>query len=312
MQDAEVRASSALARLRAGNDVLDSFLSTPRVVIAAAVALGMIVVAVLAPLIAPHDPFDLAAISLLDSELPPAFLADGDPRYLLGTDSQGRDVLSSILYGLRISLLVGFVAVLLSMTLGVVVGLVSGYFGGFVDSVLMRLADVILSFPTILIALLVNGILRGVLPNTQATATAVLVLVLSIAVNEWVQYARTVRGSTMVEKGKEYVKAARLTGLPPRTILRRHILPNILSPVLVLATINLALAILTEATLSFLGVGMPPTQPSLGTLINTGNEFLFSGIWWVVVFPALTLVVLVLSVNMVGDWLRDALNPHLR
>ncbi|MDF1584800.1 ABC transporter permease [Marinimicrococcus flavescens] len=312
MQDAEARSLGRIARLRAGNDVLDSFLSTPRVVIAAAVALLMILTAVLAPLIAPHDPFDMAAISLLDSELPPAFLEGGDARFLLGTDSQGRDVFSAILHGLRISLMVGVVAVLLSMALGVTVGLVSGYFGGFVDSVLMRLADVILSFPTILIALLVNGILRGVLPSTQATATAVLVLVLSIAVNEWVQYARTVRGSTMVEKGKEYVKAARLTGLPPRTILRRHVLPNILSPVLVLATINLALAILTEATLSFLGVGMPPTQPSLGTLINTGNEFLFSGIWWVVVFPALTLVVLVLSVNIVGDWLRDALNPHLR
>ena len=302
----------AIARWRAGNDVLDSFLGHKQVVLAALVAVSMILAAIAAPLIAPHDPFNIASFSLLDSELPPSFLEGGDRRFLLGTDTQGRDVFSAILYGLRISLLVGASAVLFSMVTGVLLGLLAGYTGGLADAILMRVADVILSFPTILIALLVNGILRGSLGGTQTAATAVAVLVLSIAVNEWVQYARTVRGSVLVEKGKDYVKAARLTGLPARTIMRRHILPNILSPVLVVATINLALAILTEATLSFLGVGMPPTQPSLGTLINAGNEFLFSGIWWVVVFPALTLVVLVVAVNIVGDWLRDALNPQLR
>jgi len=312
MRATEPLPGGRIARLRARNDVLDSFLASPRVVIAAVVALAMIAAAALAPWIAPHDPFDIATFTLLDSELPPAFQDGGDSRFLLGTDSQGRDVFSSILFGLRISLVVGFTAVLLSMAVGVLLGLAAGYFGGIVDAVLMRIADVILSFPTILIALLVNGILRGSLGGTQTAATALMVLVLSIAVNEWVQFARTVRGSTMVEKGREYVKAARLTGLPPRTIMRRHVLPNILSPVLVIATINLALAVLAEATLSFLGVGMPPTQPSLGTLINIGNEFLFSGIWWVVVFPSLTLVVLVVAVNIVGDWLRDALNPHLR
>ena len=295
-----------------GSDVLQSFLSSPRVVVAAIIATSMILAAAIAPWIAPHDPFDLTSITLLDSELPPAFLAGGDPRFLLGTDSQGRDVLSAILYGLRVSLLVGFTAVTLSMALGVLVGLLAGYFGGVADMALMRLCDVILSFPTILIALLVNGILRGFLGGGESAAAAVFVLVMSIAINEWVQYARTVRGSTMVEKSKDYVKAARVTGLPSGRILLVHLLPNILSPVLVLSTVNLALAILTEATLSFLGVGMPPTQPSLGTLIRVGNEFLFSGIWWVVVFPSLTLVVLVLAVNIVGDWLRDALNPRLR
>jgi peptide/nickel transport system permease protein len=283
-----------------------------RVIVAFIVAATLNQSALCAPLLAPQNPFDIASFDLLDSELPPAFMAGSDPRFFLGTDTQGRDVLSSILYGTRLSLAVGAAAVLLSMLIGVSIGLISGYFGGWLDAVLMRVADVILSFPTILIALLINGIMRGLIPQGSMEQLAPLILIVSIAINEWVQYARTVRGSTMVEKSRDYVKAARITGLYPRTIIVRHILPNVLSPILVISTINLALAVLTEATLSFLGVGMPPTQPSLGTLIRIGNEFLFSGIWWVVVFPALTLVLLVLSVNIIGDWLRDLLNPKLR
>jgi peptide/nickel transport system permease protein len=271
-----------------------------------------VLAAALAPWIAPHNPFDVATLSLLDSELPPAWAEGGDPRFLLGTDNQGRDVFSAILYGSRISLAVGFVSVAAAMAAGVAVGLISGYFGGLIDAIFMRIADVMLSFPTILVALLVSGIVRGALPREMHDNAALVVLVFAIAVTTWVQYARTVRGSTMVERSREYVLAARLVGRGPFAIIFRHILPNVLGPVLVIATINLAMAVLIEATLSFLGVGMPPTNPSLGTLIRVGNEYLFSGIWWVVIFPSLTLVVLVLAVNLLGDWLRDALNPKLR
>ncbi len=286
------------------------FLASPKAMISSAVALILILSALCAPWIAPHDPFALGSFSLMDSELPPVWSEGGDPRFLLGTDTQGRDVLSAILYGMRVSLLVGFAAVAISAAVGTLFGLVAGFRGGWLDAVLMRLADVILSFPTILIALLVSGIARGLLPDTRQEDYAVLVLILAIAINEWTQYARTVRGQTLVEASLDYVKAARLSGLGDGRILARHILPNVLSPVIVIATINLALAVLAEATLSFLGVGMPATQPSLGTLIRIGNENLFSGVWWVVVFPALTLVLLVLSVNLFGDWLRDALNPR--
>ncbi len=302
----------AVSSARDRNDVLDSFLTSPHVVVAAVVLLAMILAAALAPWISPFNPFDMASISLADSELPPAFIDGGDPRYLLGTDNQGRDVLSSILYGLRISLVVAGFAVLLSMVFGVLVGLVAGSVGGYVDDILMRIADVILSFPTILIALLVNGIIRAALPGSAGVGMAIFVLVISIAINEWVQYARTVRSAVLVEKNKEYVKAARLIGLPGRRIVLRHVLPNVISPILVLVTINISLAVLTEATLSFLGVGMPATQPSLGTLIREGNNFLFSGNWWVVVFPVTALVFLVLSANIIGDWLRDLLNPQAR
>lgn len=294
------------------SDLVYSFRKSKVTVVATLVTMAIILAAVLAPWIAPHDPFDVATLSLWDSELPPVWSEGGDQRFLLGTDNQGRDVLSAILYGSRISLAVGFVSVVLAMVVGVAVGLVSGYFGGLVDAAFMRIADVMLSFPTILVALLVNGIVRGVLPRELHDDAALVVLVFAIAVTTWVQYARTVRGSTMVERGREYVLAARLVGRSSLAIIFRHILPNVMGPVLVIATINLAMAILIEATLSFLGVGMPPTNPSLGTLIRVGNEYLFSGIWWVVIFPSLTLVVLVLAVNLMGDWLRDALNPKLR
>jgi peptide/nickel transport system permease protein len=293
-------------------DLVYSFRKSRVTVVATIVTLVIILSSVFAPWIAPHDPFDVATLSLLDSELPPSWAEGGDPRFLLGTDNQGRDVFSVILYGSRISLAVGFISVALAMVFGIVFGLLSGYFGGLIDTVFMRIADVMLSFPTILVALLVSGIVRGLLPREMHDNAALVVLIFAIAVTTWVQYARTVRGSTMVERGREYVMAARLVGRSPFAIIFRHVLPNVLGPVLVIATINLAMAILIEATLSFLGVGMPPTNPSLGTLIRVGNEFLFSGIWWVVIFPSLTLVILVLAVNLLGDWLRDALNPKLR
>ena len=294
------------------SDLVYSFKKSRVTVIAAAVTLVIIAASLLAPWIAPHDPFNVATLSLMDSELPPAWAEGGDPRFLLGTDNQGRDVLSVILYGSRISLAVGFISVVLAMAFGIFFGLLSGYFGGVIDAVFMRIADVMLSFPTILVALLVSGIVRGVLPREMHENAALMVLIFAIAVTTWVQYARTVRGSTMVERNREYVMAARLVGRNSFAIIFRHIFPNVLGPVLVIATINLAMAILIEATLSFLGVGMPPTNPSLGTLIRVGNEFLFSGVWWVVIFPSLTLVMLVLAVNLLGDWLRDALNPKLR
>ncbi|MYN12446.1 ABC transporter permease subunit [Pusillimonas sp. TS35] len=300
-----------LARLR-GNDLFDSFIHSPHALLSAAVAFLIIAGAVLAPWVAPHDPFNLASLDLLDANLPPIWHADGDPRFLLGTDDQGRDLLSAILYGARISLLVGIASVLFSLVVGVSLGLISGYAGGRIDSVIMRIADVQLSFPAILIALLIDGIARGLLPRDLHDTLALYVLIFAIGISGWVQYARTVRGATMVERNKEYVQAARLIGMRPFTILRRHILPNVMGPVLVIATIHLAIAIITEATLSFLGVGIPPTTPSLGTLIRIGNSYLFSGEWWISIFPGVALVLLALSVNLLGDWLRDALNPKLR
>jgi peptide/nickel transport system permease protein len=294
------------------SDMFYNFRKSRVTVVATIVTLAILLSAALAPWIAPHNPFDVATLSLLDSELPPSWAEGGDPRFFLGTDGQGRDVFSAILYGSRISLSVGLVSVALAMVIGVVVGLLSGYFGGLVDAVFMRVADVMLSFPTILVALLISGIVRGALPREMHDSTALIVLVFAITITTWVQYARTVRGSTMVELNHEYVLAARLVGRRPMAIIFLHILPNVLGPVLVIATINLAMAVLIEATLSFLGVGMPPTNPSLGTLIRVGNEYLFSGIWWVVIFPSLTLVVLVLAVNLLGDWFRDSLNPKLR
>ena len=264
-----------------------------------------------APWLAPHDPFDLATLELGDARLPPAWEADGRARYLLGTDDQGRDVLSALMFGARISLLVGLASVLLSMLIGVSLGLLSGYVGGRLDAFIMRVCDVMLSFPSILVALLIDGVGRALFPNAHDTL-AFAVLILAIALPGWVQYARTVRGTTLVERQKEYVLAARLIGVAPLRIMRRHVLPNVLGPVLVLATIQVATAILIEATLSFLGVGVPPTQPSLGTLIRTGNDFLFSGEWWITIFPGAVLVLIALSVNLLGDWLRDALNPRLR
>ena len=276
------------------------------------VATAIIGGAVLAPWVAPHDPFDPGSLSLLDASNPPAWLDGGSWSYPLGTDNQGRDILSAILYGSRLSLMVGFSAVFLAMLLGVTLGLIAGWNGGLVEAIIMRVADVKLSFPAILIALLIDGLARGVLPRDAQSEIAPYVLIVAIALSFWVQYARTVRASTLVERDKEYILAARIIGVRPVKIVLGHLLPNVIGPVLVIATINLALAILTEATLSFLGVGLPPTQPSLGTLIRNGNDYLFSGDWWISIFPGMVLAALILSVNLLGDWLRDALNPKLR
>ena len=294
------------------SDIWYSFKKSPVTVVSAIVTFLFFFVTIFAPFIAPHDPFDLASIDLMDASLPPAWFLDGETKFLLGTDDQGRDILSTIIYGSRISLFVGFVSVIFSLILGVGLGLISGYVGGRLDAFIMRVADVQLSFPAILIALLIDGLARSLLPRELHDEVALYVLVFAIGISGWVQYARTVRGQTLVEKGKEYVQAARVIGIRQWTILLRHILPNVTGPVLVIATIHLAIAIITEATLSFLGVGVPPTTPSLGTLIRVGNDFLFSGEWWITIFPGIALVLLVLAVNLLGDWLRDALNPKLR
>ncbi len=293
------------------SDVAYSFRRSPVAIAAALVALVCLLCAAFAGWVAPHNPLDLSTLELSDARLPPVWLDDGSWKYPLGTDDQGRDILSAVIYGSRISLVVGLVSVLLSVVLGVALGLVAGFRGGWVDGLLMRLCDVMLSFPAILIALLIAGVGRAVFPQAPESL-AFGVLILSIALSGWVQYARTVRGATMVERGKEYVQAARVTGVAPLAIMRRHVLPNVLGPVMVLATIQVATAIITEATLSFLGVGAPPTSPSLGTLIRVGNDYLFSGEWWITIFPGVMLVLIALSVNLLGDWLRDALNPKLR
>lgn len=303
-------AANALSRWFAG-DVWFSFRRSPVAISAAAIALACIVCAAFAPWIAPHDPFDLATLELGDSRLPPAWQSGGSRNYLFGTDDQGRDILSALMYGMRISLVVGVASVVLSMLVGVGLGLVSGFVGGRTDAFIMRICDVMLSFPAILVALLVDGVGRALFPDAHESL-AFGVLIVAISLTGWVQYARTVRGSTLVERQKEYVQAARVIGVSSLRIMRRHVLPNVLGPVFILATLQVASAIVIEATLSFLGVGVPPTTPSLGTLIRTGNDFLFSGEWWITIFPGAMLVLISLSVNLLGDWLRDALNPRLR
>jgi peptide/nickel transport system permease protein len=303
-------APGAFARFFDG-DIWHSFRTSPVAMFAAAIALVCLVCALFANWIAPHNPFDLATLELADARLPPAWMDEGKARYLLGTDDQGRDILSALMYGARISLFVGLASVVLSLVVGVGLGLLSGFVGGKIDAFIMRVCDVMLSFPSILVALLIDGVGRAMFPNAHDTL-AFGVLIIAISLTGWVQYARTVRGSTLVERNKEYVQAARVTGVAPLRIMRKHVLPNVMGPVLVLATIQVAQAILIEATLSFLGVGVPPTQPSLGTLIRIGNDFLFSGEWWITIFPGLMLVLIALSVNLLGDWLRDALNPRLQ
>ena len=293
------------------SDVGHSFRNSPMAMAAAVIAFVCVFCALFAGWIAPHDPYNLATLELGDARRPPAWMAEGSRKYLLGTDEQGRDIVSALMYGARISLVVGFVSVLLSMLIGVTLGLLAGFRGGWIDSFLMRLCDVVLSFPAILVALLIAGVGRALFPNAPNTV-AFGVLILAISLTKWVDYARTVRGSTLVERNKEYVQAARVTGVSPLRIMRKHVLPNVLGPVFVISTVQVATAIITEATLSFLGVGVPPTSPSLGTLISNGNQFLFSGEWWGIVFPGLALVLIALSVNLLGDWLRDALNPRLQ
>ncbi len=294
------------------SDLAYNFRTSPVALAAAALALILIIAAVFAPLIAPHDPMDVASLSLMDSLKPPIFMQDADWSNVLGTDNQGRDVLSAIMYGMRVSLLVGLLSVLFAIVVGIAIGLTAGYAGGITDSILMRVADVQLTFPSILTALLVDGVISAALPRTMREALQIYVIIFAIGISLWPNFARTVRGSTLVERNKDYVMAARVIGVPSWRIMLSHVLPNVIGPVMVIGTLGLGSAVITEATLSFLGVGLPPTQPSLGTLIRFGDDFLFSGQWWVSVFPGLTLVLMVLAINLLGDWLRDALNPRLR
>jgi peptide/nickel transport system permease protein len=301
-----------LARRFFEDDLVYGFYRSPVTVFASLVIVAYFLIALFAPWLAPHDTFDVSTLELNHAFRPPFWIEGGDWSYPLGSDNQGRDMLSAIMFGVRISLVVGFASITLAALIGVSIGLISGYIGGWLDTVLMRIADVQLSFPTILFVLLIDGLVRAILPQALHEEIALYVLVLAIGLSHWVQFARTVRGSTLVEKNKEYVQAARVIGIHPVTILLRHIMPNIIEPVLVIATFGLAIAILTEATLSFLGVGLPPTHPSLGTLIRVGNDFLLSGEWWMIVFPGAALVLLALSINLVSDWLRETLNPKLR
>ena len=293
------------------SDVAYSFRTSPVAIAAAAIAFACFFCAIFAGFVSPHNPFDLKTLELTEARIPPAWSVEGTRKFLLGTDDQGRDILSALFYGARISLMVGVISVILSLLIGVSLGLLAGFMGGWIDTFLMRLCDVMLSFPAILVALLIAGVGRALFPNAQ-DAVAFGVLIMAITLTGWVQYARTVRGTTMVEANKEYVQAARVTGVAPLRIMWRHVLPNVMGPVMVLSTIQVGTAIITEATLSFLGVGAPPTSPSLGTLIRIGNDYLFSGEWWITVFPGLMLILIALSVNLLGDWLRDALNPRLR
>lgn len=310
-QPAQPKSHGLLYRI-VDSDIFYSFSRSPITIISAVVTAVFFIGAGFAPWLAPHNPFDPATLDLMDGFTPPAWDAEGTSKFLLGTDDQGRDILSTIMYGSRVSLIVGFAAVLFSLTIGVSLGLLAGYLGGWLETVVMRLADIQLAIPAILVALMIDGIARIMLPVHLRDVMAIYVLIVAIGISDWPRYARVTRGSAMVERSKEYVAAARVIGIHPLLIIFRHVLPNVLGPVLVLATIGLALAIITEATLSFLGVGVPPTTPSLGTLIRIGNNFLFSGEWWITLFPSLGLVILVLAVNLLGDWLRDALNPKLR
>ena len=303
--------SSAIARAL-DSDLAYNFRRSPIAIVSAVIVVFCLAVALLAPLVAPYNPFDLASLNLMDSMIPPAFLPDGSAAHLLGTDNQGRDLVSAMIYGGRISLVIGLSAVVFATVVGVVVGLAAGYAGGAVDALLMRIADIQLTFPAILIALLVSGVVGVVLPSNLHEALEVYVLIFAIGISRWPQFARTVRSSTMVERGRDYVLAARVIGLSGPRIVFTHILPNAWGPVVVIATINIGLSILDEATLSFLGVGLPATEPSLGTLIRIGNDYLYSGEWWITIFPGVALALMVLAINLLGDWLRDAVNPRLR
>ncbi|WCK68364.1 ABC transporter permease [Agrobacterium tumefaciens] len=310
-QTAKPARPSLIKRIR-NSDLYWSFSHSRSAKISALILAVLILAAVFAPLIAPQNPYDGASLDMWKAELPPVWQEGGEWPYLLGTDTQGRDMLSAILYGTRISIVIGVASVALSLVIGMTAGLVAGYFGGFADNLLMRIGDITLSIPTILVAILVSTVVRQMLPHNLREVGASAVLILAIALSAWVQYARTVRAQAIVETGKDYVQAAKLIGVPARRIMANHILPNTLTPIMVAATLNFGMAILTEATLSFLGIGMPPSQPSLGTLIRIGNQFLFSGSWWIVLFPVFQLCLLVVTVNLLGDWLRDALNPKLR
>ena len=293
-------------------DIGYSFFNSKIAIISSSIFLIIFLCSFLAEIVAPYDPFDPLNISLMDAFIPPVWSEGGNANFFLGTDQQGRDMFSTMIYGSRISLIVGFSSIIFAMILGVSLGITAGYIGGRYETIVMRLTDVQLTIPSILMALLVDGIARAIISKSMHDEMAIYVLIFAIGISEWPQFARVTRASTLVEKNKEYISASKIIGLSNILIMFKHILPNILRPILVIATIGLALAIITESTLSFLGVGIPPTTPSLGTLIRFGNNFLFSGEWWITFFPAILLVVLALSINLLGDWMRDALNPKLK
>lgn len=293
------------------SDLLHGFLRSPVAIVSAIVMILIAGAAVLAPWIAPYDAYAVGATQLMDANTPPMSESFLGTYFVLGSDNQGRDMLSAILYGSRTSLFVAAMATALALFVGLLLGVSAGYFGGVYDSAVMRLVDIQLSFPAIMIAMLVFGITRGFLPTSAQEAAATWVLIVSIGLSNWAQFARTTRGATLIQRQKDFVAAARMMGTGRAMILWGHVLPNVLSPVLVVATIGFAVAVIEEATLSYLGVGVPPTQPSLGTLIRIGQQFLFSGEWWILFFPALVLVLFALSVNLFGDWLRVTLNPRL-
>ena len=294
------------------SDIYYNFIKSPTAIISSAILLIIFFCSFFVELITPYNPFDPASLSLMDAFTPPAWTEEGLSKFILGTDGQGRDLLSTILYGSRISLIVGFSAIIFSLILGVGLGLTAGYFGGKYEMIVMRFTDVQVTVPSILMALLVDGIARGIISREMHDEMAIYVLIFAIGISEWPQFARVSRAATLVEKNKDYVSASTIIGVPNIIIMFKHILPNILRPVLVIGTIGLALAIIAESTLSFLGVGVPPTTPSLGTLIRLGNDFLFSGEWWITFFPAIFLVILAFSINLLGDWMRDTLNPRLK
>ena len=293
------------------SDVFFSFKKSPTAIISSLILFIILFSSIFAEIVSPYNPFDPKSLSLMDAFIPPSWSEGGETRFLLGTDGQGRDMLSTIIYGSRISLIVGFAAILFSAVFGVILGLTAGYFGGKYEMAVMRFADVQLTVPSILMALLVDGIARGLIPKNLHGEMAIYVLIFAIGISEWPQFARVSRGATLVEKNKDYVSASKIIGVGNLIIMFIHILPNILRPILVIGTIGLALAIIAESTLSFLGVGVPPTTPSLGTLIRIGDDFLFSGEWWITFFPAIFLVLLAFSINLLGDWMRDTLNPKL-
>lgn len=293
------------------SDFLYFFRKDKVAMVSFAIFMAFATMAVFAPFIAPTNPYDLSSIDIMDAELPPSWMDEGDERFTLGTDDQGRDIFSTILYGSRLSLTIGLLAVGLQLILGVIIGLSAGYFGGRIDNFLMRIADVQLSFSTMMVAIIISSIFRTALGSELYAQYAVVMLVVIIGIAEWPQYARTIRASVLAEKKKEYVEAAKVMGFRAPRIMFRHILPNCLSPILVISTVQVANAIMSEAALSFLGLGLPVDQPSLGSLISIGFNYIFSGAWWITAFPGLVLVVLVLVINLLGDWLRDVFNPKI-
>ena len=310
MTNAVTASPSRWARFK-NSDIVYYFLRDKVAMFSFAVFVVFVLAALLAPWLAPHNVYDQTSFDLMDAELPPSWLEGGEARFWLGTDNQGRDIWSTILYGARISLTIGLFAVGLQLVLGIVIGLIAGYFGGRIDNLLMRFADVQLSFSTMMVAIIISAIFQATFGSDLYSEFAILMLVVIIGIAEWPQYARTVRASVLAEKKKEYVEAAQVMGFRAPRIMFRHILPNCLSPILVISTVQVANAIMSEAALSFLGLGMPVDQPSLGSLISVGFNYIFSGSWWITAFPGICLVVLVLVINLLGDWLRDVFNPKI-